>query len=131
MQNNLFSDQNKVLYDQDTLFYDGNCPICLKEINHLKSIANLSLAFANIWDMELSETERETLLSQLHVKTASGEMLTGFIANIHAWQHTRYGPILTIWRYAPLRWAGNLGYRIWLWYYQYQKSRCSIGSSKG
>lgn len=116
---------------KDVLFYDGNCPICLKEINHLKTLAKSSLAFSNIWDMELDEQERSKLLSQLHVKTENGEVLTGFSANIRAWQHTKYRPILTLWRYPPLRWLGDLGYRIWLKYYQYQRSRCAVDSSHG
>lgn len=115
----------------DILYFDGNCPICLKEINHLKTIANPSLHFMNIHEMGLEEAEREKLLSELHVKTAEGEILTGFIANIRAWQHTKYRPLITPWRFPPLKWLGNLGYSIWLKYYQYQRSRCAIDSSRG
>lgn len=131
MSDNPFLPQGKLFHGRDTLFYDGNCPICLKEINHLKSLAKSSLTFVDIHTMALGEEQRNKLLSQLHIKTSDGEMVTGFMANIQAWQHTKYRPILTIWSYPPLCWIGKIGYAIWLKYYQYQKSRCTVGPSSG
>lgn len=111
---------------KDTLFYDGNCPICLKEIKHLQVLADDALVFKNIRELALEAEEEDKLLSQLHVKTATGEMLTGFSANIRAWQHTKYRPFLGLWYYPPFKWLGDLGYAIWLKYYHYQRNKCSV-----
>lgn len=107
----------------DTLFYDGNCSLCIKEMNKLESLKDKNLTLTNIHQMQISDAEKDRLFSRLHLQTSDGQMLTGFKANIRAWRHTRFKKALWIFQFPPLSWFGELGYRVWLKYYHFQKSR--------
>ncbi len=76
-----------------TLFYDGGCPLCTKEMARLAKLKNQTLQLADIHtlapDPHLPDTE--TLLRTLHLRTPDGRLLTGANANVAAWQYTRLG----------------------------------------
>ncbi len=86
----------------DTLYYDGNCPLCLKEVARLRELADDDLALCDIFEADSDNLpDRDTLLRQLHLQTASGELLTGVDANVTAWKHTRWGFVFA-WMQWPL-----------------------------
>ncbi|MCK9503092.1 MAG: DUF393 domain-containing protein [Porticoccaceae bacterium] len=87
----------------DTLYYDGLCPLCSREIRTLKRLQRGNLAFADIHQRGLEETmpSREALLKVLHLRTADGHWVVGLEANIRAWSHTDWG-----WLFKPLLWPG-------------------------
>ena len=105
----------------DELFYDGQCPLCVAEMDKLRTLADGGLDRVDIHtaDEELDLPERETLLGTLHLRRKEGGFLVGMDANVAAWQHTRYG-----WLWRPLRWPlirqfADACYRPWArWRYR-------------
>ena len=81
-----------------TLYYDGKCSTCSKEIRLLKKFKNSTLELVDIWQVE-TDIPRFELLRILHMRTADGTWLTGLDANISAWKHTQFGFL-----FSPLRW---------------------------
>lgn len=76
----------------DTLFYDGQCPLCLREITLLRRLARPTLAFVDIHSARGDDLpSREALLQALHLRRGNGEMVVGLGANVAMWQHTRFG----------------------------------------
>ncbi len=88
---------------KDTLYYDGLCSLCSREIRTLKRLQRGGLAFADIHQLVLDSTlpTREALLKLLHLRKADGQWVVGLEANVRAWSHTRWG-----WLYYPLLWPG-------------------------
>ena len=88
----------------DTLFYDGSCPLCRKEIRLLRRLQRGDLAFADI-HAQIPHSDRrpnrEALLRRLHLRRGDGRWLIGLEANVHAWSHTRFGFL-----FRPLLWPG-------------------------
>lgn len=105
--------ENKAV--KDTLYYDGRCPLCSKEIAVLHKLQRGSLAFADVHHLTTLPTSqmpsREALLRRLHLRSASGHWVIGLHANVQAWSHTRWG-----WLYRPLLWP--LIYPVALWAYE-------------
>lgn len=86
----------------DTLYYDGQCPLCLREIRTLRRLGRGGLALADIHHLaDPALPRREQLLRTLHLRTATGEWLTGVEATVRAWSHTPWG-----WLFRPLLWPG-------------------------
>lgn len=86
----------------DTLFYDGRCPLCAKEIGTLRKLQQGNLAFADIHDRKVDDSAtpgREALLRRLHLLTGEGNWVVGLPANVRAWSHTRVGFL-----FKPLLW---------------------------
>lgn len=86
----------------DTLFYDGRCPLCAKEIRTLRRLQRGQLIFADIHEQPEGSTQlpsHEDLLRRLHLMTWTGEWVTGLHANVRAWSHTPFG-----WLFKPLLW---------------------------
>lgn len=91
---------------RDILYYDGQCPLCQKEMAKLSSLMDDRLELIDIHllneqlNPEGSDTapSKDTLLRVLHLKR-DGHYLTGIDANIAAWEHTRFG---YLWRW--MRW---------------------------
>ena len=118
----------------DTLFYDGQCPLCAKEIATLRKLETGNLVFADIHVQKNTKgmlPEREALLRRLHLLTGEGDWVVGLPANVRAWSHTKLGflfkPLLWPMIY-PLasriysRWADRRYQR------KYACNTCSIGS---
>jgi hypothetical protein len=71
----------------DTLYYDGESPICIAEICKLEKYTQDKLIVRNIRsldDDDESMPDKALLLSRLHLKTAEGEWITGLQSNIKA-----------------------------------------------
>lgn len=87
----------------DTLFYDGSCPLCSREIQHLSQRKRASLSLVNIHTMTEANApgniSKAQLMARLHLRLANGQWLTGLDATVAAWGHTNVG-----WLFAPLRW---------------------------
>jgi len=86
----------------DTLFYDGQCPLCAREIRTLRKLQKGDLVFADIHAQENCKDAlpgREAMLRRLHLLTGDGEWVVGLPANVRAWSHTRFGFL-----FRPLLW---------------------------
>lgn len=101
----------------DTLYYDGNCPLCAREVRTLKRLNDGGLAFEDIHalaDSALPDgVEREDLLRRLHTRDHGGRWHLGLEATVLSWSHTPLGIL-----FRPLLWPGfrniaEKGYARW------------------
>ncbi|NND83343.1 MAG: DUF393 domain-containing protein [Gammaproteobacteria bacterium] len=106
----------------DTLYFDGQCPICSAEIGRLQSQLDTDLTCVDIHDLDTTPIERERLFSELHLQKADGTWLVGLQANVAAWQHTRWRSLAQILLWPGVRWVADMGYRLWLRWYQAQRA---------
>ena len=115
----------------DTLFYDGSCPLCAKEIKTLRKLQRGHLIFADIHQQPADSTglpSREALLRRLHLQAWSGEWVIGLHANVRAWSHTRAGFL-----FKPLLWpfiypVANKIYQQWADRRYEKKYACAFNS---
>lgn len=106
-----------------TVLYDGSCPLCQREIAHVKGLAqrrsDSSLCFIDISSNADSDNnfaaDRAKLLARFHVQCADGSRLDGAQAFVAMWSR------LPGWRYLALlaRLPGvlvmmELAYRVFL-----------------
>ena len=86
-----------------TLYYDGRCPLCIREMARLGKLKTAGLQLQDIHGLVTGAglPERDTLLRTLHLRQPDGRLLTGANANVAAWQYTRHGR----W-FRWLRWPG-------------------------
>lgn len=94
------SEQNSKL----TIFYDGGCPLCVKEMRHLKKLdARSKIQFENINEPDFNQRYPAVDVAKanqyLHGQTRSGEMIYGLDVTYAAWSQVGKG-----WMIAPLRW---------------------------
>lgn len=87
-----------------TIFYDGTCPLCDKEMKHLQKYDQQgNLSFVDIMDDDFSQKypklEWQALNDRIHGITEDGTILIGLDATHRAWSEVGKG-----WVYAPLRW---------------------------
>ncbi|OHY94525.1 redox protein [Vibrio rotiferianus] len=121
-----------------TVFYDGTCPLCAKEMNALKqrdtkqqikTVDIYSDAFADY--PQIDPDQANTILHALNEKD---ELLLGLDVTHRAWQLVGRG-----WLYAPLRWRIIKPVADWLYlkfasnryrvsYLLTGRSRCNNGS---
>ncbi|TDT41490.1 putative DCC family thiol-disulfide oxidoreductase YuxK [Halospina denitrificans] len=89
----------------DTLFYDGQCPLCNREMGYLRKAADNGLVLQDIHELVDPHVwpgvTQEQLLRRLHLLRESGDFEIGLEANVRAWSHTRIG-----WLLRPLLWPG-------------------------
>jgi predicted DCC family thiol-disulfide oxidoreductase YuxK len=93
----------------------------MKEIAKLEALGDPSLQLADIHTVESdgSLPDRDTLLRQLHLRTADDQLLTGLDANVAVWQHTRYGFLLKWLRWPIIRQLADALYDRWaIWRYR-------------
>ncbi|WP_322002071.1 DUF393 domain-containing protein [Marinobacter alexandrii] len=115
----------------DTLFYDGQCPLCAREIRTLRKLQDGNLIFADIHEQSGTNTalpSHEQLLRRLHLMASTGEWVTGLHANVRAWSHTRFGFL-----FKPLLWpiiypAASRMYERWADSRYERKYACAIGN---
>tara|TARA_R110002072_G_scaffold138795_1_gene282248 strand:+ start:92 stop:442 length:351 start_codon:yes stop_codon:yes gene_type:complete len=100
---------------EDTLYYDGQCPLCTGEIEKLKQHVGGKLELVNIHTLpeDTSLPSKQALLSNLHLKQANGEFLIGLDANVAAWQHTRFGIFFRWLRWPLLKSIADWAYNRW------------------
>lgn len=79
--------------DCATLYYDGQCPLCAKEMDRLEKLKDQHLQLADIHTLASDQDlpDKDTLLRTLHLRLPDGHLLTGADANVAAWQYTRHG----------------------------------------
>lgn len=86
--------------DKDTLYYDGQCPLCSHEMRVLGRMKSAQLNLVDIHALsELDAPPRKQLLEVLHLRTSDGHWVTGVDASVRAWSSTRVG---WLWRILQL-----------------------------
>lgn len=115
--------------ENDTLYYDGACPLCSAEIGKLRKLSRGGLELVDIHQLEPGEAEpdKTALMARLHLKTADGEWITGLEANIRAWQHT---PLGFLWRVLDWPLVNRLSYRAYEFWLRRRNARaCPVQPS--
>jgi predicted DCC family thiol-disulfide oxidoreductase YuxK len=123
----------------DTLYYDGQCPLCAAEIDQLQRIRGEHLRLVDIHTLdgetacgdapcgdgvaaaapEGAAPDRDSLLRTLHLQRADGRWLRGADANVAAWDGTGRGRVLRVLRWPLLRHVVDLAYALWArWRYR-------------
>ena len=101
--------------DKLTLFYDGGCPLCVKEMKQLKAKdKNHGLAFENIWATDFAQRYPHIDVAEanriLHGQTAEGQMLYGLDVTHAAWSAVGKGWLTAPLRWPLVRWLADRGY---------------------
>jgi len=78
-----------------TLYFDGDCPLCEKEVSILKSItANDKVVYEDIseneFDTEKHGKDCSILMAEIHAKDENGNWLIGMDAFRAVYAHTPY-----------------------------------------
>ena len=83
----------------ETLYYDGQCPLCSKEMSRLEAQKPTNLKLTDIHQTEMDGATKQRMLKVLHLEVADGTFRTGLEANIAAWEQTR---LAMFWRWLRL-----------------------------
>lgn len=116
---------------KDSLYFDGTCPLCSKEISLLKKLIKERILFVDIHKVDpndLNIPPREELLRRLHLRQLNGEWLIGLDANVAVWSHTNYGFLFRILRWPIIRNIADSVYASWAdrrFKKRYQCSTCN------
>ena len=103
-----------------TVFFDGSCPICSKEINFYKMRAGADeLSWVDVSDEEIpipiQTRSREDLMARFHVLSSSGELVSGGAAFAELWASLPAFKIFgKIFKLPILRYLIDVGYDIFL-----------------
>ena len=82
-----------------TVFYDGKCGLCAKEINYYRRIAPVGVfVWQDITDPKIDLTHEEFSLAEglelLHIKDADGQLHIGVDGFILLWRQMKYWRLL-------------------------------------
>ena len=103
-----------------TVFFDGSCPICSKEINFYKMRAGAeNLSWVDVSDEEIpipiQNRSREELMARFHVLSSSGELVSGGAAFAELWASLPAFKIFgKFFKLPVLRFLIDVGYDIFL-----------------
>ena len=103
-----------------TVFFDGSCPICSKEINFYKMRAGADeLSWVDVSDEEIpipiQTRSREELMARFHVLSSSGELVSGGAAFAELWASLPAFKIFgKIFKLPILRYLIDFGYDMFL-----------------
>lgn len=120
-----------------TIFYDGTCPLCTKEMHALKQRdVKQAIKIVDIYSDDFSDypqIDAQKANTILHALNDNNELILGLDVTHRAWQLVGRG-----WLYAPLRWPllkpiadwlylrfANNRYRVSYWLTG--SSRCNSG----
>jgi predicted DCC family thiol-disulfide oxidoreductase YuxK len=100
-----------------TLYYDGDCPLCAREINLLRrraaperlQLVDISSATFDAGALGLTH---QAMQARLHARFADGRWLTGLDATLWSWRAAGLGRWATPLTWRPLRPVLELGYRL-------------------
>ena len=95
--------------DAVTVYYDGACPLCLKEIGLLRRLDRHDrLVFEDVSPAGAAPScsiDRDRLLARFHVRRTDGSMVSGAQAFTEAWSRVPgLSWLRAIGRFGPTRW---------------------------
>ena len=103
-----------------TVFFDGSCPICSKEIDFYKMrVGADELSWVDVSDektpIPIQTRSREELMARFHVLSSSGELVSGGAAFAELWASLPAFKIFgKFFKLPSLRFLIDLGYDIFL-----------------
>lgn len=112
------------------VFFDGECPLCLREINFIRWLdSSDQLRFTDITSSEFSPDalgiDMRTLMAEIHGRKASGEIITGVEVFRQLYGNVRRGHFL----FGPLAWFSRAPVisHVLDWFYQvFAKNRLKL-----
>ena len=74
-----------------TVYYDGSCPLCRKEIRHYRKLKKADIVdwvdISSVPEGSLPrDLDKETAMKKFHVRTESGELVSGAKAFLTVWK---------------------------------------------
>ena len=115
----------------DSLYYDGHCPVCRREMALLSRLKDDRLALVDIHSLANDAghvPDKDTLLRVLHLRTDDGDWWVGVEASVRAWRHTRLGGLWSPLLWRPFRRIVERLYRRWASRrFERLYGRCAIG----
>lgn len=98
------------------VFFDGNCPLCLREINMLKRMDRRDrIRFTDIAAADFSGSvdgrDHGTLMAEIHGRLPDGSWVTGVEVFRHLYTAVGFGWLVRITRLPGISHALELGYR--------------------
>ena len=117
-----------------TIFYDGGCPLCAAEIDHLKKLnSELNLAFENIYATDFTQRfphiDKQAADLVLHGQLQSGEMIYGLEVTYQAWAMVGKRHWVAALRWHLFKQCAELGYRFFA-KYRHRISRLVMGKAR-
>jgi predicted DCC family thiol-disulfide oxidoreductase YuxK len=108
---------------QLTVFYDGHCPLCVKEIRAMKradkeNLLQLENIHASDFSQRYPEVDPVEADKLLHAIDHNGEWLTGLDVTVKAWQLVRRHRWLGVLRWPVIRPVADGCYRFFARYRQ-------------
>lgn len=100
-----------------TVFFDGDCPLCVREIQMLRRLDRRNaLRFADIAapDFDAEEVGRtyESLMAQIHARTSDGRWITGADVFRALYAGVGFGALSKLSAVPGVRQAVNASYRV-------------------
>jgi predicted DCC family thiol-disulfide oxidoreductase YuxK len=101
---------------QVTVWYDGDCPLCRREIAWLRRLDRReAIAFINVAEGAACPIDRSTLLARFHAQEAGGPMVSGAAAFAAMWRAIPVlRPVGLMARSPPVLWVLERAYRAFL-----------------
>lgn len=99
----------------DQMFYDGDCPHCLRETRMLgrmdrhKRIRFTNIAAADFSAASVGKTQKE-LTAEMHGRTADGRWVTGIEVFRQLYSAVGFGPVVWLTRLPIIKQALSIGY---------------------
>ena len=114
----------------DTLFYDGQCPLCMKEIRVLRRIGDDELRLIDVHGLQDAAVwpgiPPEHLLQRLHLLDDEGIYRTGLRATVQTWCHTPFGFLFRLLLLPGIRTLAETAYNRWAERRYCQRYGCAI-----
>ncbi|MGY0217818.1 thiol-disulfide oxidoreductase DCC family protein [Endozoicomonadaceae bacterium StTr2] len=113
-----------------TLFYDGHCPLCMKEIHWLESLnTDRKLLLVDIHQENFQQCyqnlDPEQLDRKLHARLGHGRLVTGIDATLAAWESVGRGFWIAPLRWPLMRYVADVIYKI------FARNRHAVASRLG
>ncbi|WP_034475157.1 thiol-disulfide oxidoreductase DCC family protein [Aestuariibacter salexigens] len=98
-----------------TIFYDGQCPLCMKEMSHLMKLnRDGCLRFEDIMADDFSQRfpdlNWQHLNDRIHGQWQDGSVIQGLDVTYHAWRLVGKGWVYGWMRWPVIRWFADKAY---------------------
>jgi predicted DCC family thiol-disulfide oxidoreductase YuxK len=98
------------------VFFDGDCPLCAREIRWLQRLdRRLNITFSNIAAPEFVSpygVTHDELMAEIHGRHANGDMVKGVEVFRQLYTAVGFGPLVQLTRLPLVRQLLNFGYHL-------------------
>ena len=99
------------------VFFDGDCPLCLREINMLRKLDRKErIEFTDIAAQDFDPSDigldMQTLMDRIHGRLPNGDLVEGVEVFRHLYAAVGFGPAVALTRLPGLSHGLDLGYRV-------------------